>query len=71
MGERKIYDVAIIGGGLSGLFASYRLKQMAAYNNQPISTVILEANHRIGGRVETDEGRRRTTEEERREDGNN
>lgn len=38
--------VAIVGAGVSGLYAAYRLKQ-AGIND----FVMLEARHRIGGRI--------------------
>ncbi len=42
--------IIIIGGGLSGLTLAYRLSQ------QNISTTVLEASSRIGGRIQTVEG---------------
>ena len=39
--------VAIIGGGITGLTAAFRLKQLG------ISTVLFEANNRVGGVIQT------------------
>ena len=43
----KIYDVIIIGAGISGIGASINL------NKQGIEHLILEARDRIGGRIHT------------------
>ena len=47
-------DVIIIGGGLSGLSAAYELKK------QGLSFTILEAQNRLGGRIETIYGNENT-----------
>jgi monoamine oxidase len=51
---KKMYDVIIIGGGLSGLTAAYQLQK------QNISIKILEAKSRLGGRIETIFGQNQT-----------
>ena len=43
-----IYDVIIIGGGVSGLAASAQLMQ-----NNITNILVLEGNNRLGGRVNT------------------
>ena len=48
MSERDI-DCIVVGAGLSGLSAAYKLKQ-----RQPdLKVLVLEANNRIGGRLES------------------
>ncbi len=47
-------DVIIIGGGLSGLSTAYRLKK------QHLNLKILEAQNRLGGRIETIYGNHKT-----------
>ncbi|XP_028406743.1 probable flavin-containing monoamine oxidase A [Dendronephthya gigantea] len=42
-----VYDVLVIGGGLSGLTAAYRLLQ----HNRSLKVLVLEAKDRIGGRT--------------------
>ncbi len=43
------YDVAIIGGGIAGLYAAWRLAKQ--HPTQKIA--LFEATHRLGGRIET------------------
>ena len=47
-------DVIIIGAGLTGLSTAYRLKK------ENISFKILEAQNRLGGRIETVYGNQKT-----------
>jgi cation diffusion facilitator CzcD-associated flavoprotein CzcO len=42
---QKIFEVAIIGAGISGLGASYQL------SNSGIDHIIIESRNRIGGRI--------------------
>ena len=44
-------DVAIVGGGPSGLAAAIRLKQLADENNLELSIVVLEKASEIGGHI--------------------
>src|SRR3954451_21466205 len=48
-GNEAIADVAVVGGGLSGLAAARRI---AAANR---SVVVLEARERVGGKMRTDD----------------
>ena len=45
---QKVYDVIVIGGGVSGLTASAQLIQDGHTN-----ILLLEASNRLGGRVNT------------------
>lgn len=45
--------VAIIGGGISGLAAAYYLQKAARENNLPIEIKLIEASHRLGGKMQT------------------
>ena len=45
--------VAIIGGGIAGLSAAYRLHELAAAREMPLEVALFEASDRIGGPLET------------------
>ncbi|MBM3935052.1 MAG: protoporphyrinogen oxidase [SAR202 cluster bacterium] len=51
-------DVAIVGGGITGLSAAYRLQKLFAERGQSINAVLIEKDQRPGGKLVT-----------RREDG--
>jgi cation diffusion facilitator CzcD-associated flavoprotein CzcO len=44
----QVYDVIIIGGGISGLYSAFQIKKMAPKT----SILILEKNDEIGGRMD-------------------
>ena len=44
-------DVAIIGGGIAGLYCLYRLLRDSNYKNRNIK--LFEASDHLGGRIET------------------
>ena len=46
-------DVIVIGGGLSGLTIAYQLKKRG------LAVKVLEAQHRLGGRIETIYGKQK------------
>lgn len=45
--------VAIIGGGIAGLTAAFYLQKIARENNLPIEVKLIEATHRLGGKMQT------------------
>ena len=45
--------VVVIGGGITGLTACYRLVQQAQANDLPLDVVLLEASDRLGGVIAT------------------
>ncbi|CAF0875894.1 unnamed protein product [Rotaria sp. Silwood1] len=49
MTEEEIVDVIVVGAGISGLYAAYRLKQKAP----ELKILVLEAKDRVGGRTLT------------------
>ena len=49
MSNASVKRVAIIGGGLSGLSAAYRLLELSAEAQQPLEIVLFEAADRMGG----------------------
>ena len=44
----------VIGGGITGLAACYRLQQAAAQRNIPLDVTLLEATGRVGGVIQTE-----------------
>ena len=44
----------VIGGGITGLAACYRLQQEAALRNIPLDLTLLEATGRVGGVIQTE-----------------
>ncbi len=50
---RNLPHVAIIGGGIAGLAAAYRLRELAAAHETPILTTVLEREERAGGSLST------------------
>jgi oxygen-dependent protoporphyrinogen oxidase len=46
--------VVVIGSGISGLTAAYRLRERAAGRPRPLEVVVLEARDRVGGAIWTD-----------------
>jgi monoamine oxidase len=49
--DSTVYDVIIVGAGLSGLSAGYYLMK----SNENLKILVIEAKNRVGGRTETKE----------------
>jgi protoporphyrinogen/coproporphyrinogen III oxidase len=49
----RIPRVAVLGGGVSGLAAAYRLCELASAHEMPLETTLLESSTRVGGALET------------------
>ena len=47
--NNKVYDVIVVGAGISGLSAAYFLKNKSS----DLSILIIEAKDRVGGRTQT------------------
>jgi protoporphyrinogen/coproporphyrinogen III oxidase len=45
--------VAVLGGGIAGLAAAYRLRELAAAHEIPLETILLESSPQVGGPLET------------------
>jgi protoporphyrinogen/coproporphyrinogen III oxidase len=50
--ERK-QKVVIIGGGITGLAATYYLQKHFTENNLPFEVTLIEGSHRLGGKLQT------------------
>ena len=48
-----IRRIAIIGGGISGLAAAFRLGELSGANQMPIETALFERGMRVGGALDT------------------
>jgi oxygen-dependent protoporphyrinogen oxidase len=51
--DPQIKRVAVIGGGITGLAAAYRLRELAAAREFPLEVNLLERGERCGGALET------------------
>lgn len=51
MTEKK--KVVIVGGGITGLAAAYYLQKHARENQLPLDVKLVEASHRVGGKMQT------------------
>jgi oxygen-dependent protoporphyrinogen oxidase len=51
--EHRIKRVAVVGAGISGLSAAYRLRELAAAREYPLEVTVLERDTRVGGPLET------------------
>lgn len=52
--EKQILDIAIIGGGITGLAAAYEVQHWAEENSHPLSCELFEASKVVGGKIATD-----------------
>ncbi len=46
--------IAIVGGGITGLTAAYRLQALARERGQPTEITVIEADERLGGKIVTE-----------------
>lgn len=53
MREHSAPRVAVIGGGISGLAAAFRLRELAASAGTPLNVQLLEQSGRVGGSIQT------------------
>ena len=51
--DRQIKRIAVIGGGITGLAAAYRLRELAAAREFPLEVNLLERSTRCNGALET------------------
>lgn len=49
----KKQRVVIIGGGITGIATAYYLQQQATQQNLPFEVKLIEASHRLGGKMQT------------------
>jgi protoporphyrinogen/coproporphyrinogen III oxidase len=52
--ENEIRKVVIVGGGITGMAAAYKLQEEAREQNLPVSFVLVEAGEKLGGKIVTD-----------------
>ncbi|MGH7934345.1 MAG: protoporphyrinogen/coproporphyrinogen oxidase, partial [Candidatus Binataceae bacterium] len=49
----KSRRVAVLGGGISGLAAAFRLRELAAAHEVPLDVTLFESGDRVGGALDT------------------
>jgi oxygen-dependent protoporphyrinogen oxidase len=54
-GQAQARRIVVIGGGISGLAAAYRLIESSQCGNFPLEVLLLEASSRLGGVIRTHE----------------
>lgn len=54
MQERGLFEVVLIGGGISGVASSYYIEQLAASKNIPVHLTLIETSGRLGGKIATE-----------------
>ncbi|MGB3161446.1 protoporphyrinogen oxidase [Carnobacterium sp.] len=58
--KRAKKRIAIIGGGITGLTAAYRIKQKIEKENLPFELILLEGSLRVGGKIYTMKNKNRS-----------
>ncbi|NQD65764.1 protoporphyrinogen oxidase [Bacillus haikouensis] len=53
MRGQQVKKVVVIGGGITGLTAAYYLQKEIQEKNLPIELKLVEASHRLGGKIQT------------------
>lgn len=53
MAAERHATVAVVGGGIAGLSAAYRLRELSAAHGRPVTIELYEAGTRLGGALET------------------
>jgi oxygen-dependent protoporphyrinogen oxidase len=51
--ERQTKRIIIVGGGISGLSAAYRLAELSGERGHPLEVTLIEARDRLGGVIHT------------------
>jgi protoporphyrinogen/coproporphyrinogen III oxidase len=53
MADGGVPRIAILGGGISGLSAAFRLQELSAKHEAPLEVTLLECSRRLGGALHT------------------
>lgn len=53
MSTNQVYDLAIVGGGVAGLYSAWRLIKDSHFQEKQPSIILLEKGDRCGGRLKT------------------
>jgi protoporphyrinogen/coproporphyrinogen III oxidase len=53
--QQEQQKVVIVGGGITGMAAAYKIQEEALAKNLPVSFVLIEAGQQLGGKIVTDQ----------------